>query len=146
MTRNTSRKIVLATFILIALYPFQSQVVPAWRVQVVDEAGKPVPGMAVLYTWRHYGIEWSGDEEHTTTDAQGYVSFPPRTTRASLAQRTLRAITNVPYIVHASWEPHGLIVVYGHEDKYQSEGVSYSGKGTLPTKIVLEPAKPPQQP
>lgn len=132
----------------IFLYPLQTTVVPAWRLQVIDTNGNPVSGIGINYYWQHYGIEWNGSEERTDTDSNGYVSFPARTTRASLAQRALRAITNAPYIVHASWGRSGHIVVWGKPDVYETASVSYdgsyTGEGTPPSaQVVLRRVQPP---
>lgn len=132
--------------VLILLYPFQSTVVPAWRLQVVDEGGKPLADMSVNYYWQHYGIEWWGDEVRTRTDANGYVSFPERKTRASLVQRAARLFTNVISYPHSSFERDGHIVVGDWRGNYETASASYDGEGDLPTQVALKPPKPPSPP
>ena len=140
MKRRTLRRVLLLGVVVLLLYPFQTRVVPAWRVQVVDDAGQPVPHATVNYSWRHASIEWQRREERTRTDENGWVSFPERRTRASLLQRIGVAVLNVPWIMHVDWGPHGHIVAWG-KPGYDSSVSFYDGKKQMPEQIVLYPMK-----
>ena len=93
-----SKKVVLlpflATLAAIALYPFETTVVPEWRVRIVDQAGSPLGNTSVKEVWQHYSIESRDHEEDLLTDGDGNVTFPKRTIRAPLAVRIVRGSIN----------------------------------------------------
>jgi hypothetical protein len=70
---------------VIMLIPFESTVVPAWRIRVIDENGRPYVGQIVTQSWKHYTLEKEAgrNAESRQTDNAGYVSFPERTIKAS---------------------------------------------------------------
>ena len=70
-------------------YPFQSTVVPEWKIRIVDETGKPVPNVVVREQWRDHSVEFHGHNEERITDSEGYVFFPRRTVRAPLMFRVV---------------------------------------------------------
>lgn len=106
--------IVLGTFLL---YPFQSTTVPSQSVLVVTEDWRPVQGAGVRQSWQNYSIEAYGHEEDLLTDADGRVSFPRRTVRASLLRRALRPVANViTQGVHAGFGVHTDIIPLGDMD------------------------------
>jgi hypothetical protein len=58
----TSKRTVsrITLFVLLAaflFYPFETTVVPEWKIQVVDESGNPVKGVVVNQGWRHHSVE-----------------------------------------------------------------------------------------
>ena len=53
-------------------------IVPAWKIQLVDEAGNPVKDVFVRQVWLDYDIEDDGHEEDARSDEHGFVSFPER--------------------------------------------------------------------
>jgi hypothetical protein len=71
------------------LYPFDSPVVPAWSVQVVDESDHPVAGVDVQQEWGQYGADQMIWADSRITGPDGRVVFPVRTVRASLGPRAL---------------------------------------------------------
>jgi hypothetical protein len=117
------------------IYPFEYTVVPIWRFQVIYESGEPVSKMKVRQVWQHYSLEKQEHEDETETDGEGYAMFPERIIRANCLQRIFVALTNAPWIMHASWGPHSYLVVLAGPD-YLNDG-SYSGKGTPPERIEL---------
>lgn len=79
--------IVLAAVLLMPL--FSIQMVPEWRLQVLDQDGVPVQNEMIRQTWKDYSLEFwtlSGHEETTITDTNGYVIFPPRSIRVSVLE------------------------------------------------------------
>ena len=96
-----------------------------------------MPDLRVRYFWRHYSIDWESKDEWAKTDANGCVSFPERTTRASLAQRIIKAVFNAPWIVHASWGPHGHIVLILDSDVYEEPYIVYRGDDPPPERVVV---------
>ncbi len=77
------------------LWPFETVVVPAWTVSVVDREGRPVPDIAVNYSWQHYSLERESHNERTRTDGAGKVSFPERRIRANMLMRVVGPMLNV---------------------------------------------------
>ena len=58
--------------------PKERTIVPAWRIQLVDEAGNPVKNVFVRQVWQDYDVDDSDHEEDAHSDQDGYVSFPER--------------------------------------------------------------------
>ena len=54
---------ILAVLLTALLYPFETTIVPQWRVQVVDKAGTPLSGVAVAEHWSHSSLEHDGLDE-----------------------------------------------------------------------------------
>lgn len=82
--------------VIVSLIPFNTIVVPAWRVKVVNEAGVPYVGMGVRQFCYSYtlGISPCHDSNDfmRETDSSGYVVFPERRITASLISRIVRTI------------------------------------------------------
>src|SRR6266404_2116063 len=94
MSNVDRSKVIIAVFVLgvvAALYPYQTTVVPRWKLHVVDEHGKPYAGITVTQAWKDYTLETeAGQNFHLReTDNDGYVEFPEKTIRAGLAKRIL---------------------------------------------------------
>jgi len=60
---------------------------PAWRVQIVDESGKPIPGIQVREGWAYFGLDLAPEIDDRVTDSDGHIAFPRRVTWASVATR-----------------------------------------------------------
>ena len=69
------------------LYPFKSTVVSSQNVLVITDDGTPIQNALVRQIWQHYSLEYRGHEEDLKTGANGRVTFPERTIRASLVTR-----------------------------------------------------------
>jgi hypothetical protein len=122
--------------LLILLYPFQSTIVPRWRLHVIDESGALVSGISVTQHWQHYLIESDGHEEARKTDASGMVDFPARKIRASLITRFIDLILNlVREGKGAKFGPYASVVVWGSRD-YDTAVASYT-PGTQPQTDVI---------
>jgi hypothetical protein len=141
-TTSTKRRLLTipvllgaACVLILLLYPFKYTVVPEWKFQVVYKSGKPVPNIRVREVWQHYSLEKQDHEAETVTNAEGYAVFPERTIKANTLQRFLVAVTNAPWIVHASWGPHSYLIVLAGPDYLN--GGSYDGKGAPPERIEL---------
>ena len=119
-----------------ALYPFKDTVVPAWRVQVVDTSGNPVPKVAIRQVWRNYSTEQNDSEADSVTDESGYAVFPERRERACVLQRLFVGLNNVPNLAHAGWGPHSYVLVRAGPE-YQTGMCSFDGKGQPPSRVVL---------
>src|SRR6266511_2290779 len=122
----------------VLFYPFETIVVPEWKVRVVDRAfGKPVTNVVVTEGWRHHSIEIHRHDENRITDNQGYVYFPRRTVRASLLHR-VAGMAVAALHVHGQSGPRAFIVVAG---SYDSDTDYWPGK---PLREII--TVPPPQP
>jgi hypothetical protein len=129
-------KIPLLLGLLISLYPFETTVVPEWRVRVADEVGNPLKKTIVSEHWKHYSIESEGHEAEAITDGDGYITFPPRTIKASLLIRVIGLIRNVFKTgIHASFGPSAYLIVSGDMDSITTNA-DYSPDKPLPEQII----------
>jgi hypothetical protein len=135
---NPSIKIALAVLFLLILtlllYPFQIVVVPEWNLQVVDDAGATVSGIKVTEHWQHYLLEDAGHEEQSITDIAGKVSFPSRTTRASLLGRAIARLSKFNQSGAAA-----------RRDRYASVVVWGDQNHSVMTTVLGEDEPPPQR-
>lgn len=121
---------------LLLLYPYETTVVPPWNIRVTDELGGPVAKAIVSEHWRHHSIETQGHDEARTTNDEGYVWFPRRTVRASLAFRIIgRAV--VLLNVHGESGPKASAIVLG--PYLTSRDSQYSPDKPSPEVIEIRP-------
>jgi hypothetical protein len=119
-------------FLIILFFPFQSTIVPPWRLHVVDDTGAQVPDIKVTEHWQYYLLESEGHEDMLTSDERGRVGFPARTIRAGIASRVIDAIANFARQgAKAKFGPYASIVVWGSRD-YET------------AVAVYQPGMPPQ--
>ena len=110
---------LLAVAVLVLmLVPWSTTVVPAARVQVFDETGKPAAGVRVEQEWQFFASNSDLERATSTTDAAGYVALPKRTVRISLATRAVGyARTLLPLICGYEYGPFGSIKAYGSDSR-----------------------------
>lgn len=141
----TERKLLLRVLALLGLivlliYPFETTVVPEWKIRIVDEAGDPLRVTRVREVWQHYTIESASHEEDLITDGDGYVTFPRPTVRGSLLVRIGVPIVN-GLNVHASFGPSAWVLVLGYSpDIFLEDNNIYFPGQPLPTRLVLKRA------
>jgi hypothetical protein len=84
----------ITVLIVLALLfcPYKSTTAPQWRLEVVDENGKPISGLQVLEEWEYFDLDVAPWMDYRYTDNRGQVVFPRRVTWASLATRILMVI------------------------------------------------------
>lgn len=122
--------------LIFLLYPFQSTIVPVWRLQVVDESGERVKGIKVTEHWQHYLIESSGHEEARQTGEDGLVEFPRRAARAGIITRIIDLLMNLLNDGRgAKFEPYASLVVWGSAD-HETAVASYK-PGTTPQNVIV---------
>lgn len=133
----TSKRTVyrITLFVLLAaflFYPFETTVVPEWKIRVVDESGNPVKGVSVNEGWRHYSIEIHRQEQSLVADDEGYVTFPRRTVRAAFLVRAVGSMI-AALNPHGRTGPHAFIDVQGP----YSGTTDYSPGKPIPTTIIV---------
>ena len=102
------RKLVvplLAAVAILLVVPYSTRTAPEWRVQLLDQQRRPLAGFAVSESWQYSTIEREFHWEARSTDANGWVTFPPRYVRANAVQRAYGAVLNAGALAHASWGP-----------------------------------------
>jgi hypothetical protein len=120
-------------------YPFESTVVPAWRLRAVDERGDPYVGKQVRQAWKHYSLELDAGEnmEDQFTDGNGYVTFPERSIRTPLLWRAvLTTVRAALTVAHGGYGIHADVAATGPRG-YKS--VTYDPNKPPPDLIVLPP-------
>jgi len=120
MKRN--RKSLIALFalpaLIVAFVTWNTTVVPAVRVQVFDETGNPAAGVRVEQEWEYTALESYSQRAVTATDSNGYVSFPKRSLRISLARKTIGFVANMfPAICAIGFGPSGSLSAYGADSR-----------------------------
>jgi hypothetical protein len=130
--------LLIACLGVLLAYPFQSTVVPEWKIRIVDETGKPVPNVVVREQWRDHSVEFHGHNEERITDSEGYVFFPRRTVRAPLMFRVVGS-TLATLNVHGESGPKASTLVLG--SYLTSRDSDYSPDKPLPEVIVVRPQR-----
>jgi len=132
--------IILAMIVTLLLYPLESTVVPQWRVRVLDEAGNSVRGVRLRESWSDYSVESHDHTEDLSTDADGYVTFPRRTVKASLLVRIARKafIAIVPH--QGEGHPAAYLLVFGDYSTVSDEPYYVPGR-PLAAQIVVGPPR-----
>ena len=136
---------LLAAIAIGGLIPFETTVVPKWKVRVVDETGAPYASMRVRQSWKHYTLETEAGENSDTrwTDMEGYVEFPERIVNASILSRVVRsAFAGLGKLL-----AHGGLGIRAYIDTSGPQGYSaidYTPGNPLPNRLVL-PREPKQE-
>ena len=128
--------ILIGLTCVIALTPYQSVVVPEWKIELVKEDGTPVPNTAVRQEWSSSGRSPILSEVRTS-DENGVVTFPKRQYFAPLFWRALVRfgdIANNFIMLHG-----GRIGNYSRvkpvKDNYYD--LEYRGEATLEHKLIV---------
>lgn len=124
--------VVLCILVGLAIYPFESTVVPAWRVKVIDPNGAPCENMPVTEMWGHYSLFLLGNNqsEDLVTNRDGIVEFPERRVRAiGIRRLVMPLVTKLLTIAHGSTGVSGAVSTSGLKDV---AWLSYKGDLPLP--------------
>ena len=120
------------------LYPFETTVVPEWRLRVIDEGGHPCGGMHVNQGWKNYSVDLAAgnDGQRKATNSDGYVTFARRTIRAGIAVRIVNsAIAHVLLIAHGSVGIHAYVFASGMKN---GPFLNYTPGAALPDTILVD--------
>lgn len=135
----TRRKklVIPGLIILLVLYPFETTVVPEWKLNVVDEDGVAYEGLRVVEYWKHYSLELGGgmNGEERYTDRNGLIHFPRRTIRMPLIGRVfLTTIAWILRLFHGSTGVRAYLIATGPMGVKELE---YIQNQPLPESLVL---------
>jgi hypothetical protein len=135
LKRRWQISVILVLVAAAAVYPFETTVVPEWRIKVIDETGTPFARARVVQQWDDYSLGNGGGEEKLANE-NGEVVFPKRIARGSLLYRTLRASWAVLMkLTHGSTGIRA--TVWATTPKVSSDSVEYQQGKPLPEVIVL---------
>ena len=129
---------VICLVMLVMLAPIETSVVPQWSLQVVDVNGTACGNMPVTQSWGHYRLYVDGNDssDNRFSDVNGFVHFPERRIRASLARRLIMPIvTRITTIMHGGWDVDGAVWATGIKDV---AWLSYKSGKSLPDKMRVE--------
>lgn len=118
-TGNKTSLAGVALIVFLLIYPFNVTVAPEWKVQVVDENGKPLAGAYVA----EFASNGTLDFEHNETmcsNVNGEAQFIRHTVRASVLTRASRWVSR--FNIHGGLGP------------YVAVGVDRLGYGDMPTQ------------
>jgi hypothetical protein len=128
----------LCVVVAAALYPYESVVVPVWKVRVVDVNGTACQSMPVMEMWGHYSLFLTGNHqsEDAVTNQDGIVEFPERRVRAIGIRRLLMPfVTKALTLAHGGYGVHAAVSVNGLKDV---AWLSYKGDEPLPGTARVE--------
>jgi hypothetical protein len=114
------------------LVPWKSNISPAWRLKVVDEAGTPIKRLCVTENWVDPTFKFFDLEQDFWTDNDGYVNFPERNTwRNGLM---VLATPFLDWAVHNKKDYDAVAFGWG---RYQGGTVQYNRGAPLPAELVM---------
>lgn len=122
--------------LMLSLYPFETTVVPTWKLRLVDQTGQPLGGNRIRESWCHYTLETNCHEEELKTDSLGYVEFPRRTIRTNLFSWVTNAARRI-INVHSSFGPSASVYYLG-DYRLMSEEPWYKPGRPLESEIVIQ--------
>ncbi len=133
--------VLLALVATLLFYPFETVVVPEWKIQILDESGNSIRDVPSREVWGDDSVESHDHTEDLSTDAEGYVVFPKRTVKANLLVRIARKvfITIVPH--QGEGHPSASLYVLGHFKPVTDEPYYVPGR-TLAKQIVVQRSNP----
>jgi len=134
--------------IVMLILPFDSIVVPAVSVRIVDEAGNPMRNVFVKEEWNDVTVEDGVHVDLVKTDEKGVATFPTRTVRSFLLKRITNTVWRISTQgVHASIGSGGSITAYANGDPHMWGWVSYERNGgSWPAQIELKRWEAPAYP
>lgn len=137
--------ILAVVFLTTSLFiPFQTTLVPKWRLQVIDENGVPYKRQLVRQSCHDYTLGVSPcayrEDADQYSDQYGFVEFPERTISASLIGRLLSTLKNYALVF-----AHGSIGEDVHVDSSGPEGyqvLRYDPATGMPPEEFVLPSRP----
>ena len=141
--RGGEKKAVLfiaAILFLCSLYPRKYLAAPKWRVQVVDQQGKPLTGVTVNETWQNYSVEDRYHEANLISDQAGFVEFPACEVSASMLRRIWFTLKAARAFVHASFG--SFVFVHAFAPDFMEIGSAEMWTGApaeMQSRIVMQP-------
>lgn len=143
---NRRRIIIVAVVIAVFLFfvPFPTELVPEWKVRVVDEQNRPLRKVNVEQSWTNYTFGESGFD-NKYTDENGFVVFPPRLLRTGAFSRVVYPpLAALTLLAHGSTgtDAHVRVFDKNYFSDYfnwrEEETIYWHTSGKLPDLIVVK--------
>ena len=133
--RKDIRSVVVVASLIVLLFPFETDVLPQLKFRVIqEETGQPMNGVKVNQRWANYSAEFREHEDYSTTDNDGFVSFPERNISTNLLARMLRpAINLLWYGRNARWGPQAFLYAYVSDAEW---GFAHYLPDTPPQEVI----------
>jgi hypothetical protein len=131
--------IFLASFFI----PYKSTTAPKWRIQVVDDTGRPIRGLRVSEEWMYFDVDNAPWVDIRHTDDEGNATFPRRTIWLPLALRpsfgrTTGSVHTGPSVFILACDERHL-----QEAKlfWDGDAVSYKEPPQIESRVVAKPVQ-----
>jgi hypothetical protein len=138
-------KRILLIFFALAFIPFPTELVPEWKVQIVDEQNQPLPNVKTEQSWKSYTFFFVEDYEEKCTDSNGVVIYPKRFLWAGALSRIVSPIfADIMTLAHGSTGTNASVRVFDRhyisDDYYwrEKEKLYSRERSELPTKVVAQ--------
>ena len=99
--------VVIVVSLAVALVPRQHLVGPDWDIYVVDQDGKPMPGVRIRIYESNPTVEKDAPDIERETDSKGHIFLAKRYVRVSTLRSTYGTLKQLPYFVHAEFNAYG---------------------------------------
>ena len=132
--------VVAAALVAGQLFPAEHKLVDPWTLRVVDESGRPVPGITVVQAWGNTALQPQERTDTGTTGPDGDVTFPARFVRVGLATRIAGTALAAVESVGICRNPLGSFVFIRISDTREFAGAGFGGwyrAGKRPSQVVL---------
>ena len=134
----------VAVFVgFLALYPFETRVVPEWRVKFVDDRDMPIANLSVEQVCYDYDLSESNvcasyPDSSQQTSPNGELFFAEKSIRLGVLSRLVRFVAfRIATLAHGSAGVKASLMV-AVPPEYESAGVFPFDSGRLPpAQIVL---------
>ena len=148
LSRITKALVVSLCFAAVVLFGLRRRdhvACPNWDIYVMDQDGRPMPGIAVHVAAGDPTIENEYTTVDLTTDAYGHVFVPQRVVRASRLRSMWGVLKQIPLLAHGEVNANGYASIppprgYGYPNPGEpGEGGAYWYKETIHTvsRVVL---------
>lgn len=135
--------ILLIIFVL-SLTPFPTQMIPEWKIQVVDEQNQPLSNVKLRQSWENYTYFFVEGNQEMISDKDGFVNFPPKYLWASFFSRiAFPPLASLSKLAHGSAGTSAYVMTTGDDyarkftDTWSdNEQVYFRNPEFLPEKIV----------
>jgi hypothetical protein len=130
---------ILILLTALAFIPFNTTLVPEWKVQVIDENGNPYKEKLVRQFCYNDTLGTSpcsdANDSLKLTDENGYVVFPERKINMSLLFRLVRPVLN--FVMLFAHGGYGVEIYLDSTSPQGRKTLKYVSGEPLPEKFIL---------
>lgn len=134
--------LLIVIFLLLIIFPYESIVIPEWRVEIINDNGDPFSNIRVHQSWGTVGdtLTHNWKSETIITDKGGVAIFSAKKMRASILRRiiggniyTSALFPPISYTFQASVS----VTCRENKDSFIVRYESYEDQTELPQKIKI---------